>query len=52
MIVNTHKPIGENEFAFVTHEMKEREFKEKISQLEKLPAIEKVLSIIRYDENI
>lgn len=52
MIVNTHKPIGENEFAFVTHEIKEREFKEKISQLEKLPAIEKVLSVIRYDENI
>ncbi|ADL43046.1 homoserine dehydrogenase [Caldicellulosiruptor obsidiansis OB47] len=52
MIVNTHKPIGTNEFAFVTHEMKESEFKEKISQLEKIPVVEKVLSIIRYDENI
>lgn len=52
MIVNTHKPIGKNEFAFVTHEMKEMEFYDKINQFEKLPVIEKVLSIIRYDEDI
>jgi len=52
MIVNTHKPIGTSEFAFVTHEMKESEFKEKISQLEKIPVVEKILSIVRYDENI
>lgn len=52
MIVNTHKPIGHNEFAFVTHELKEKEFNHKKSQFENLPVIEKIISVIRYDENI
>lgn len=52
MIVNTHKKIGENEFAFVTHEMSEKDFKNKLEQFKKLPVINDVLSIIRYDENL